>query len=170
MAGLTSLLVGFGGTVAQGMGQRSQARYEADVASTNARLAQFRAEDAVRRGDVEASRSLAATRQVVGSQRAQMAAQGLDVASGTPLDLQQETAGTGAIDAQTIRNNAWREAFGYRVEALDQKTKAKMSRLSGRQALRSSILTGGARFFADAGAMYPKQKKSGDTEPSWANV
>ena len=46
-----------------------------------------------------------------------MAANGVDLSSGSPLDILGDTAMYGELDALTIRSNAEREAYGYRVQS-----------------------------------------------------
>jgi hypothetical protein len=48
--------------------------------------------------------------------------------SGTPLNLLSDTAQIGEEDAQTIRNNAAREAWGYRNQANEASAGARISR------------------------------------------
>ncbi len=59
------------------------------------------------------------TAQLEGAQRAALASQGGDVDSGSPLDIQADTARAGYIDAATIRNNAALKAYNYGIQAND---------------------------------------------------
>jgi hypothetical protein len=149
------LAIGAAGTYTQAQAQRSAARFEERRLEMNARLAAIQAEDARVRGEQAVDVSQASTRRLLGSQRAALAAQGIDVASGSALDVQEATAGLGAMDALTIRNNAVREAWGFRMQELDSRTQARYTRLAGRQEVASTILAGGlgaARDFAAYGA------------------
>ena len=151
--GLVSQLIGMGATVgntlAQSRAARTQANYDASVADQNARMSAFQAEDALRRGETETNRARMATKRLIGSQRAAMAAQGIEVDSGSAMDIQEDTAALGALDAQAIQNNAYMEAFGYKSQAIDYTAKAKMSKLEGRTKARNSLLTGGLQFARD---------------------
>lgn len=94
-----------------------QGQYAAQAALTNASLAKQQATDAATRGAYAESLQRQGTRQLIGSQRAALAAQGVDIGSGSALDVQSSTAYQGELDALMVRNNAAREAWGYQVEA-----------------------------------------------------
>lgn len=119
---------------------RSMAQYQADIYDTNSRLANMQAEDAIRRGDEEASRMLRQTRQAIGSQRAAMAASGIEIGYGTAKDIEVDTAVIGAENAQIIKNNAWREAWGYKVEGVNQSRQASLTRMGGANQAQAQIL------------------------------
>jgi hypothetical protein len=104
----------------------------AAVALQNAGLAAQQAQDATVRGAQAENLSRLGTRQMIGAQRAGMAAQGIDIASGTALDVQASTAYVGELDALTVRNNAAREAWGYQVEAGNYRTQAAQAQAAAR--------------------------------------
>ena len=97
--------------------QRNQAQYQARVAENNAITANRLAEDSIQRGRIEEQRNRQQTRQLQGRQTAALAASGVDVQSGSALDVISDTAALGEIDALTIRDNASREAWQRRVQA-----------------------------------------------------
>jgi len=129
----------------QSQAQKQQGAYEASIYETNARLAEIQAKDAIRRGELASTEKKKQTKQLIGSQRARLAAQGqeLGLRESDALLIQEETAEFGALDALEIRNNAWREAWGYRVQASDYLSRAKFARLTAKQKARNTLLTGG---------------------------
>lgn len=149
----SSMLVSAAGTAAtsysQSKAQRAEGNYQKQIFETNARLAEIQAEDATRRGDKAAKDHLAKTKKLIGSQRAAMAAQGLNLKEDDALALQQETAAYGAMDAQEIKNNAFREAWGYKVQANDYTYRGRMAKITGDSTARQSILTGGLGIAKD---------------------
>ena len=108
--------------------QAAQANYQAQVAENNRIIAERLAVDAEQRGEIDVRRHRQQVEQLKGRQVAALAASGVDVASGSPLDVLADTAGLGEIDAQTIRHNAAREAWGYRVEGSNQGAQAGLLR------------------------------------------
>jgi hypothetical protein len=122
---------------------KSQAEYESQQLTFNSKVADLQARDAELRGKKEATEHKTKVKTLIGSQRAALAAQGIDVGSGSALDLQTETAEFGALDAMTIRNNAFREATGYRIQSIDYAGQATMTRLAGKNAARNTMLAGG---------------------------
>lgn len=128
-----------------------QGQYEAATYGLNAKLADQAADDAIARGKETASRSQLKTRQLKGMQRATLAAQGLDLDSGSASDLQLETGELGELDVLTISNNAAREAFGFKVEATNYRRSAGLALMGGQNKSQefknqsiSTLLTTGA--------------------------
>jgi len=126
-----------------------EGEYNASVYESNARIQRLMAEDAIIRGDKEAVKAKQAAKRLIGSQRAALGAQGIDIESGSALDIQEETASLGAEEALNIKNNAWREAWGYRSAATDLEGRAKMTRITAKNRQKNTILTGGLSIAKD---------------------
>lgn len=122
--------------------ERAQGRYERSIYNTNARLANLAAEDARRRGETEANRVRRQTRALRGTQRAGFAGQGVAVDSGTPGFVGAETEAFGAFDVMAVKNNALREAFGFKMEALDFRTRSRFAGIASRSRARSAVFAG----------------------------
>jgi len=135
MGDTASLGLNLASAATSAMGQYRQAgaiteqgQYAAQAALQNATLAKAQATDATTRGAYAESLQRQGTRQLIGSQRAALAAQGVDIGSGTALDVQSSTAYLGELDALMVRNNAAREAWGYQVEAGGYTQQAQMAK------------------------------------------
>ncbi len=87
------------------------------VAKNNEVIAGYAAKDALRRGEEEAQKVQRQARMLKGSQRASMAARGLDLQEGTPAQLLDETDFFASMDAATARTNARNEAWGIKARA-----------------------------------------------------
>lgn len=133
-------------TYSQSRGIKAQGEYQAQQAAQNANLATLQSEDAITRGKRDVSAHKQQVRKLIGSQRAALAAQGVDVNYGSALDVQEDTAALGALDELTISNNAWRESFGYRVQATDYGFQGQFAKLAARNEARNTLLTGGAQI------------------------
>lgn len=127
----------------QAAGLEASAAYSERMAGVNERLSNMQAEDAEKRGEVEAGNVLKRANQIKGSQRAGFAAQGIAVDSGSAQDVQTETAEMGALDALTVRNNAAREAWGYKMQGLQGRASAEMDAMGKRNTAGATLLTGG---------------------------
>jgi hypothetical protein len=114
---------------------------EQRAADQNAAVARNQSEQAKQIGNIEEERQLRRVRAALGTQRATLAANGLDVNSGTALDLQAETAGFGAADALNLRANALRQAWGFDVEAVNQTNRGRAARAAGRNQAIGTLLT-----------------------------
>lgn len=101
------------GAVQQSQAQQGQAKYQAAVARNNQIMAKRAADEARERGRVDELNQRIKTRQLVGRQRASLAANGIDVGSGSAIDLIEDTFKIGETDALTIRANAEKDARAY---------------------------------------------------------
>ncbi|MCO7513713.1 hypothetical protein NJF44_01335 [Pseudomonas guariconensis] len=136
---------------AQQAQQQGAATAEANL--QNAAFADAAASDAIKRGEFEADQSRIDTRAMIGAQRAGFAANGIDVNSGSAADVQDDTAALGEQDALTIKNNAAREAWGYRTQAQQNRMAASNARRSGQAGMFGSLLTAGAQGARAYGAL-----------------
>lgn len=125
--------------------QRDQGKYESEVAQQNAKVADLQAEQAKQIGSIEEERQRARVRQQIASQRVAFAANNVDAATGTAAEVLGDTAGFGYADATMIRSNALREAWGYKVDATNSRSRAKASRYNGRMGATGTLLTTGAQ-------------------------
>ncbi len=107
------------GSLTTGNANAQAAQYQAAVARNNQIVADQNAAYAEKSGQSQEAVSRQRTASTIGAQRAQMAANGIDIGSGSALNLQTGTAKIGELDALTIRNNAARAAYGYRVQGSD---------------------------------------------------
>jgi len=114
-----------------GQAQRSAAESQGELADYNAAVAETQAKDAVARGQLEEQRFRGQVRGTIGAQRAGAAADNIDVGFGSAVDVQADAAYLGELDALTIRSNAAREAWGYKVEATDLRKRGQIARKEG---------------------------------------
>ena len=121
-------------------GLRQYGDYQQDTYKLNARLAQVQARDAIFRGQQAARRYGEQAAKLMGTQRVRAAAQGISVSEGSPAELQAETVRISMMDALQIENNAWREAMGYRAQAVGELAKGAMARAQA-QARATETLT-----------------------------
>lgn len=127
--------------------QYQTGKYEQAVAKTNAKIAEDQAIDAQRRGAIEEEEQRARVRALLGAQRATFGANNVVSSTGTPLGLLAQTAQYGEIDALTVRNNAAREAFGYRVDAMNSRNRGRLARRQGNLGAASTLLAGGSQAY-----------------------
>lgn len=131
-----SLVLGAVGAYQQYEGGKAQAK----VYEQQADIDRMAAVDAQAQGDRETERMLWRTRQALGSQRAAIAANGLDASFGTPNELLGETAYFGAMEQADTRLNAARQAWGYQVSATNAGNKAEYSRWAGKTQGATTLL------------------------------
>lgn len=130
----------------QAQAMKAQGKYEKTMADINARNLELRAEDVKRRGDLAAGEARRKGLQVAGSQQAALASSGIDPFTGSPAGLVGETMDLSQMDEMTIRNNAWREAWGLTSEAENVRSAGRVAKMSGRYGAKQTMLTGGLNF------------------------
>lgn len=135
--------------------EASQSYYAAGIARNNQIAANHAANDAIERGKVDRARAAIAAKQTVGAQRAALAAGGVEVNSGSALDLQVETTRLGEYDQLVAMNNAQREALGFRTQGANfggevgLHTSAAQNSLTSGQTKATASLIGTAGSVAD---------------------
>lgn len=163
MCELTTMLM-LGSTIMGGIGQMQQgkaaaasARYNAQVSDMNAKISDRQARDALDRGKLEEQKQRQKNAQILGQQQAGMAANGVDITFGSPMDLLVDTATMGELDALTIRSNSYREerdirqqGANYRGQAGMQRAQASSASTGGFLGAIGTVLGGGASAFAQA--------------------
>jgi len=118
-----------------------QGRVAQQVANNNATIAEYQATDAKRRSDEEAMAVRRKASSLAGTQRAVMAARGLDLTGGTPAQLLGETDFFGEQDQQTARYNGAVEAWGKRAQAGNMRAEGAAAASAGRTQAFSTLLT-----------------------------
>jgi len=122
---------------------KMQGDYQKSQYEQNARIAEIQEKDAIARGDREALAVKKKVKGVIGAQRAAMAAQGIEINDDSALDIQADTAAAGAEDVLTVKNNAWREAWGYKVQASNYNAQGSFAQMASKNQAKNTLLTGG---------------------------
>lgn len=141
-AGASAASTGIG-AYNQSQAMSAQGRFSRTFGNLNANMSDLQAGDAMRRGDLAASRQMLRTSMLVGSQRAAAAGQGVDVNSGSALDLQAQARRMGVLDANTIKMNAYKEAMGMRMQGANSRLRGDLSYMAGRNNATNTLLAGG---------------------------
>ncbi len=136
------LALGVVGGMQKGKGEKDSAYAQAKNMELNAQRNMETADDILVRGAYDADWQRVKTQQNIGTQRVAQAASGGMVDQDSNLLVNMDEAMIGELDAQTIANNAAREAFGYETQAMDLQVGANNMRKAGQNAQKNSILGG----------------------------
>jgi len=152
-ASAAGTIMSAGAAYNQAQAQRAGLQYNAAVARENAALAGGQASDAIRNGQVAEGVQDLKTGQMLGTQRAAMAANGVDLGEGSANDVLTTTKYMGERDALQIHDNAMMQAWGYRTQQQSFLTdatreEAEASTISPWMAAGTSLLTGATRVAA----------------------
>lgn len=148
------------GAYAQSSASRAQGEYARSAYEADARLADLQAEYALKKGKEEADKHRRKVKQLQGTQRAAAAAAGIDISDteGSAFQLISETGKFGAIDAITIENNAYREAWGMQYQAIESRGKGRFEQIAANGNANTSLITGGLQAAAYGSAAYKDYK------------
>lgn len=143
VAAIPFVLMGAQGLMGAKSAQETGAA-QASAARQNAAYSDIAASDSIKRGATDEDQQRLQTMGAIGTQRAGFAANGVDVNSGSAANIQDDTAQLGEFDALTIRNNAAKEAWGYRTQSQTFRESAKTAEKSAKNNMFGSLLGAGA--------------------------
>ncbi len=139
MAGATA-----SNAISQSEASRAQGDYQRSQSYLNASLADRQGQDAIERGAADANTARRKGNATVASQKSQMAAQGLDVGAGGGSDEVLEATRTlSEAEQLNIKTNAWREAWGYKIAAINDRAEGDMAQIAGKGAAKQTLIAGG---------------------------
>lgn len=132
------------GILASAFSSFSAGRANRYIARANQEMSEMQARDAITRGREAEQRLRRDAKQFIGSQRSQIAAQGVALgdADSSAADIQEDTAYLAELDALTIRNNARREAFGYRMQGMNTGMNSAIQSSAARQQGWATLISG----------------------------
>ena len=141
------------GLSAFGSYQQSQATQDAyvrqaEIERQNEVLAEYQAKDALDWGEFAVNSHRRQVGQLKGSQIASMAARGLDLGEGTAADVLASTDIMADYDEQMIRENAGKEAEGFRMMGKNYAGNAAL--LTGRAGRENPFLSGVSSLLTNA--------------------
>lgn len=137
------------------VGAYQQGQAAKAMGRNNQIMAEYAAQDALRRGDAEAAAVQRRASQVQGAQRAALAAKGLDINAGTAGELQDQTDFFSQVDQSTARTNAARDAWSARVQGANARAQGDAAARQGTTGAFATLLGTGAQV-ADKWATWSK--------------
>lgn len=132
--GLAGAAISAVGAISQGAAQSQQSAYQAQVAQNNSTVENQNALYATEAGNIQQFDESLKNRGAAGKIKANQAANGVDVNSGSNLAVQQSQRETGLQDVATIGANAQRQAYGYRTQAVGDTAQAGLDTAESQQA------------------------------------
>ncbi len=157
---LGSTLLSAAGQMQQANATAAAANYNAQIGDMNAKISERRADDAIERGKTAEQQKRQQVALFKGKQHAAMAANGVDLSFGSPLDTLVDTAVMGELDALTIRSNTYREAYDYRVDAANKTAGANLKRMEASNARSGGFIGAMGTVLTGAGKAYQQYSGS----------
>lgn len=140
------------GAYGEAKSKRAGLGYEEASAYNAAAVAGYQASDALRTGQIEEQTQDLKTAAVFSAQRANMAANGIDLGEGSASEVLTTTQVMGQRDAATIHDNTMRAVWGYRVQQ-----ESDLSNAHAYAAMKKGIKP----YMAVAGSLLGSAKGSG---------
>lgn len=146
MGASTAIAMMVGGSVMQASANKASVKSQEALANYNAELGRLKATDAIARGEIAVDKQHIVGRTTIGSQRAAFAASGVDITDpdSTAVNVFKDTAAMSELDAVTIRSNAAREAWGYRMQAQNDEALGKVAKAEADNKAIGSYMSMGA--------------------------
>lgn len=141
------------GTIAQGQATANAANYSAQVAANNAKIAGQNAEYAIASGQQKAFNTSLKNAARFGAIKASQAAGGVDVNSGSAVDVQKSERALGQLDAETVLNNAQLTAYGYRSQQTSFLAEEGLDRAKAEQAPIGADIGAGGGLLSSASSL-----------------
>lgn len=139
------------GTATAGYMQYQQSKYQQKVANANQRAENERAADAIDRGTVEQQRLGRRYAGLMGSQRAALAANGVDVDFGSSGDFLQDTRNLYREDADALGRNTAAEVKGIEISAANFGNQSKAAGMAATGAAISTAFDMGSTVLGGIG-------------------
>ena len=158
--------VGAAGSIYSALAMDAAATYNSVMAEYDAKQLDSMASEAIARGEEEATRVGQEGRRLFGEQRAILAAQGIDVSTGTAADMQLDTIRRNAEDLSRVRANAAREALGIRTQASSTRAQSANATAAARAQAGGTLLTGAAQAISAGGQLYESNNRGAGSLPS----
>lgn len=138
-------------TAAAGLSQASAQRdagiHAQEVANYNAKVGEQQAKQVEEIGNIEEQQQRTRVRQLIARQNAAAGSSGAEVGVGSFADITDDTIMMGEADAQTIRANAAKEAWGYRTGATLTRAEGRFARRAGNMNATGTLLTTAGKTF-----------------------
>lgn len=145
-----SLISGIG-AIAGGRSGAASAKYNAALASNNAEIAEQNKTFAAHAGEEQAAQEELKTRAQVGGIIANQAAAGVDVGTGSAVDVRSSAKQLGELNAINVRANAARTAYGYENQATSDESQAQLDKYEAGQDTAGGEIAGGASIIGGLG-------------------
>lgn len=153
-ASLASGVVGAFGAIQQGQASSAAAKANAQIQQNNATIARQNAVFATQEGEANAAVKEGQTRAQVGAIKAAQAENGIDVNTGSALDVRSSASQLGELSAINIRANAARQAYGLQTEAQSYDSQANLDKSQAKNDSTAGYVKAGATLLG--GAANPK--------------
>jgi hypothetical protein len=134
VAGVASAGIGAYGTIEAGQAQSKAAAYNAAVARNNQTIAEQKAQYTAEAGEAQAQEEDLQNANKEGAMRAAIAANNVDVNTGSAEDVQTSQREVDRLDTLTNLNNTLLQVYGYQTQATNYAAQSNLDTAESQQA------------------------------------
>lgn len=142
-------LMGAVGAYGEAKSQKQLLRAQADMDRVNAQIAELGAQSALAQGQRDIANQTLQAGALKSRQRASLAANGVDLGEGNAAEIMASTDLMKSIDADTLRANSERTAWGYRTQSVNDMNSGALRDASAKTI--SPLLSAGTSLIGTAG-------------------
>lgn len=139
-------VAGLAGTAASAVSSIQQGKFQKGVAKYNAQVARNTATQTRNQGVEAEVAKRQQTKQLISQQRAALGASGVELDSGSALQLQEDAERIGEVDALRIRSNFSRRADSIDQSAVLESRQGDFAQRAGFNRAASTAITGASSF------------------------
>lgn len=157
------------GDIFSGVSEQGAANAQKNIARQNAEIAERNATLTMAAAEGQEEQLGMRNKAIAGAIKTRQAAGGVDVNSGSAKDVQTSQRALGMLDVMTLKSNAAREAFGFKVQAKQFRDEAAIAKSKANQAMVGaslnafSSLVGGASQASSAYASWENAAGAGES-------
>jgi len=144
------------GTIESGYATSNAASYSAQVAQNNAIIANQNAQYASEAGLAQAAATSLKGASQAGKVKTAQAASGIDVNTGSAVNVQASERETNVLSSETVLNNAELQNYGYRAAATGYQATAGLEKEEAAQAPIGAIIGAGGNLLSSASSIAAK--------------
>lgn len=151
----------------QGQAASKASAYNAKIAANNAQIATQNAQYAGAEGEANTAAAELKNRAQVGAIKTAQAANGVDVNSGSAVNVRSSQAELGELNALNIRANAARQAYGYETQSMSATAQQQLDTSASQNENTESYLAGAGSFLgsASSAANFAKYSSQNNIQP-----
>ncbi len=141
------------GTIMGGEATAQAAAYNAEIARNNAKIANQNATYSIQAGQAKAETQGLQEAEQGGAVKTALAANGVDVNSGSALDVEKGQREKGALDVDTVMNNAELQAWGYKTQQASFLDQAALDTMEAQEAPLGADLSAGGGLLSSVSSL-----------------
>jgi hypothetical protein len=139
--------------ISTGESQQQMFDYQAGIANLNAQIASQNSNYATQIGELQAADAGISGAQKMGQIKAAQGASGLDVNTGSAVDVRNSQALVTGQNIAAIRSNAAKTAYDYRVQGVGFGAEAQLDTFAGKNASEAGFINAGSSIIGTASSV-----------------